>query len=70
MYLPTLISLFSSLALVRNFQGDEEDVRLIRDRAAQRKVLARILCQGLRQMQIKENMVQRGGFITEVALGI
>ena len=28
MYLPTLISHFSSLALVRNLQEDEEDVRL------------------------------------------
>lgn len=41
-----------------------------RDRAAQRKVLARILRQGLRHMQVKENLVQRGGFITEVALGV
>ena len=41
-----------------------------RDRTAEREVLARILRQGLRYMQVKEDMVQRGGYVAEVALGV
>ena len=61
MYIPTLIFLFTSLALVRNLQGDEEDVRLRRDRAAQRKVLAHILCQGLRQIYRSVRWIHHSG---------
>lgn len=41
-----------------------------RDRSSEREVLARILRQDLRYVQVKEDMVQRGGFIAEVAIGI
>ena len=40
------------------------------DRTARREVLARILRQGLRYMQAKKDMVQRGGLIADVALGV
>jgi hypothetical protein len=52
------------------FAGRRGRREALRDRTAEREVLARILCQGLRYMQVKEDMVQRGGFIAEVALGV
>jgi hypothetical protein len=52
------------------FAGRRGRREALRDRTAEREVLARILRQGLRYMQVKEDMVQRGGFITEVALGV
>jgi hypothetical protein len=52
------------------FAGRRGRREALRDRTAEREVLARILRQGLRYMQIKEDMVQRGGFIAEVALGV
>lgn len=52
------------------FAGRRGRREVLRDRTAEREVLARILRQGLRYMQVKEDMVQRGGFIAEVALGV
>ena len=52
------------------FAGRRGRREVLRDRTAERKVLARILRQGLRYMQVKKDMVQRGGYIAEVALGV